>query len=55
MKEGDRVIKDSGDYTYEGTIVADFNKKSGIRRFVVEHDELGLLFVFNEQQLRVIN
>lgn len=53
MKVGDRVKKDSGDYTYEGTVVARFTKLSGKVRFVVE-DDRGLLFIFNEKQLKVV-
>lgn len=51
MKKGDQVIKDSGDYTFEGEVRARFSKKSGAFRLVVE-DERGLLFIFNEKQLR---
>lgn len=53
MKVGDKVVKDTGDYTYEGTIVAVFNKLDGAQRYVVEHDELGILFIFNEEQIHL--
>jgi hypothetical protein len=53
---GDRVRKTKGDYTFEGEVVAIFNKRAtspfvpGPRRYVVE-DDRGLLFIFNETQL----
>lgn len=47
---GDRVVKDGGDYTYRGTIVAVFNKLSGVERIVVENED-GMLFIFNAGQL----
>lgn len=53
MKLGDKVVKDTGDYTFEGTIVAEFKKLTGEPRFVVEHDKYHLLFIFNEEQLRL--
>jgi hypothetical protein len=51
---GDRVHKDSGDYTFEGEVVAAFAKKSGTVRYVVE-DDRGLLFIFNESSLKLFN
>lgn len=48
---GDRVIKDSGDYIFEGTVVSKFWKRNGRLRYVVE-DDRGLLFIFNKDQLR---
>jgi hypothetical protein len=50
MYVGMRVAKRSGDYFFEGVIVARFEKRSGQIRFVVE-DDRGLLFIFNENQL----
>jgi hypothetical protein len=50
--KGSRVVKDSGDYTFEGEVVAIFTKKSGSLRYVVE-DDRGLLFIFNASQLHV--
>ena len=35
MKLGDRVKKVGGDYQHEGVIVADFAKRSGARRLVL--------------------
>lgn len=49
---GQRVIKDSGDYTYNGIIVSIFEKRSGAVRLVVENDD-GMLFIFNEKQLKL--
>lgn len=50
----DRVIKDSGDYTFEGMVVSIFYKRSGVMRCVVE-DDRGLLFIFSPSQLRVVD
>lgn len=55
---GERVLKEHGDYTFEGEVVAVFLKRQPlpssppIRRYVVE-DDRGLLFIFNEGSLRV--
>jgi hypothetical protein len=51
---GDRVRKDSGDYRYEGEVVAVFTKSSGVVRLVVENDD-GMLFIFNESQLKLVS
>lgn len=53
LKVGDRVIKDTGDYTYEGIIVGVITKLSGKVRYVVE-DYRGLLFIFNRKQLKLV-
>ena len=50
---GQRVIKDSGDYTYNGIVVSVFAKRSGAVRLVVENDD-GMLFIFNEKQLKLV-
>lgn len=47
---GDRVIKDGGDYRFEGEIRACFYKKNGKVRYVVENAD-GVLHIFNRQQL----
>ena len=47
---GDYVVKNGGDYTYRGTIVAIFKKRSGVERLVVENED-GMLFIFNRDQL----
>lgn len=52
FKIGDYVIKNTGDYTFEGEVRAVVSKKSGEVRFVVE-DDRGLLFIFNENQLKL--
>lgn len=49
---GSRVVKDSGDYTFEGTIVAKFKKRNGSTRYVVE-DDRGLLLIMNGRQIGV--
>jgi len=48
---GAAVIKESGDYTYQGVVVARFRKISGLIRYVVE-DKRGLLFIFNDTSLQ---
>lgn len=51
LQVGDRVVKNGGDYTYEGVVVAKFYKTDGLTlRIVVEHDD-GMLFIFNSGQL----
>lgn len=52
MKVGDKVSKVGGDYTFDGTIVADFLKLSGLRRFVVE-DDRGTLHIYSEKNLQL--
>ena len=49
---GKQVEKTGGDYQYKGIVVADFLKKSGQRRLVVENTD-GMLFIFNPSQLRL--
>ena len=48
---GDHVIKPTGDYTFEGVVLAAFQKKSGVWRYVVENPE-GILHIFSGTQLR---
>jgi hypothetical protein len=48
---GDRVVKDSGDYTFEGTVIAIFQKRSGAIRYAVE-DDRGVVMIMNAQQLK---
>ena len=52
FKKGQKVIKDSGDYTFNGKVVAAFKKLSGVERYVVE-DSRGLLFIFSESNLKL--
>ena len=50
IRVGDRVIKNSGDYTFEGEVVAVVHKRSGDVRYVVE-DDRGLLMIMSLGQL----
>lgn len=50
FKVGDKVYKIGGDYTFEGVVVAAFQKLSGVERFVVE-DDRGVLHVYSEKVL----
>lgn len=50
---GQRVVKDGGDYRFEGEIMARFAKKSGAVRVVVENED-GVLHIFSLTQLRVV-
>lgn len=52
-KVGDLVYKDSGDYKYYGEVVSVFDKLSGATRYVVENED-GMLFIFNESQLKLV-
>jgi hypothetical protein len=47
---GERVIKETGDYTFEGDVVAVITKRSGQIRYVVE-DDRGLLMIFAPHQI----
>jgi len=53
IRGGDRVLKDGGDYKFEGQVVAVFYKRSGQVRIVVENDA-GILHIFSEPQLQVL-
>lgn len=46
----DEVKKVTGDYTFEGTVVAAFQKRSGVWRYAVENTD-GVLFILNGSQL----
>jgi len=48
---GTPVEKIGGDYQFSGVVVSVFKKLSGLIRYVVE-DERGLLFIFNENNLK---
>lgn len=50
LTEGDTVRKIGGDYTFEGTIVAEFTKLSGAMRYVVE-DDRGVLHIYSAKNL----
>lgn len=47
---GDLVSKTSGDYKFDGTVVAAFQKLSGQTRYVVE-DDRGILHIFSAKNL----
>lgn len=46
----DRVKKAGGDYTFEGVVVAMFNKRGGEVRYVIE-DDRGILLIMNPRQI----
>jgi hypothetical protein len=48
---GTRVVKESGDYVFTGTIVAAFTKRHGAPRYVVENND-GVLMIMAPFQLR---
>ena len=50
LKVHDLVVKEGGDYSFEGCVVGVITKRSGAVRYVVE-DDRGLLFIFNRKQL----
>lgn len=50
---GDRVNKPKG-YKFPGTVVSVFETTKGEIRYVVELFDLGLLHIFNEQQLELL-
>ena len=50
FKIGNKVKKIGGDYSFEGVVVAAFNKLSGAERFVVE-DDRGVLHVYSAKNL----
>lgn len=51
MKIGDKVSKVTGDYNFEGVVVAVFQKLSGATRYVVENQD-GILHIFSEKNLK---
>lgn len=53
LEVGDYVIKNTGDYEFEGTIRAVVIKGNGTVRYVVE-DYRGLLFIFRAEQLKKV-
>lgn len=50
IRTNDEVRKVGGDYRFDGTVVAVFQKLSGQVRFVVE-DDRGVLHIFSEAQI----
>lgn len=52
LSVGTLVSKIGGDYRFDGVIVAEFLKLSGVARFVVE-DDRGILHIFKASNLRL--
>jgi hypothetical protein len=52
FREGDLVVKGTGDYRFAGLVVGVIRKRSGEVRYVVE-DDRGLLLILNAKQLRL--
>lgn len=50
IEVGTKVHKRTGDYEFDGEVVAIIPKKSGAIRYAVE-DDRGLLLVMNERQI----
>ena len=50
FKVGDNVAKTGGDYRFDGTVVAVFNKTTGHTRYVVE-DDRGVLHIYSNKNL----
>lgn len=48
---GTYVSKVTGDYAFDGTIVAVFRTLDGKLRYVVEHDSTHMLHIFSPQNL----
>lgn len=48
IQVGDRIYKTSGDYSFEGEIMAIIKKRSGAVRYAVE-DDRGILMIMNEK------
>lgn len=48
---GDRIEKRGGDYRFAGEVVAVFNKRNGVVRYVVENDD-GILHIFSAANLQ---
>jgi hypothetical protein len=49
----DLVVKDGGDYTFEGEIIGVFTKRSGAIRYAVE-DDRGLILILNRSQFMLV-
>lgn len=47
---GDLVVKETGDYTFEGWVISVFMKRSGKVRYVVENPQ-GILHIFSNGNL----
>lgn len=53
MSIGDKVTKVTGDYKFQGVIVAKFTKLDGKVRYVVENVD-GILHIFSEKNLALL-
>ena len=53
IKIGDKVKKITGDYKFEGTIVAEFAKIDGKIRYVAENSD-GILHIYSAKNLAKI-
>lgn len=53
VQVGQHVEKRGGDYQFDGRIVAAFQKRSGVWRYVVE-DDRGVLHVYSLKHLGLI-
>ena len=51
---GDKVKKITGDYSFDGTVVAAFTMLGGAERYVVEHGQCHMLHIFNEKNLALV-
>ena len=47
---GQHVVKETGDYVFEGDIRSVFTKRNGATRYCVENDQ-GIVHIFSEHQL----
>ena len=51
---GDHVKKVTGEYGFVGHVRAAFTTSSWAERYVVEHEDLHMLHIFNEGNLELI-
>ena len=54
FKVGDKVYKPKG-YKFPSTVVSVFKTTNGDVRIVAEMDDNGMLHIFNESQLELVN
>lgn len=50
IKVGHKVSKRTGDYEFDGVVIAIIHKRSGAVRYAVE-DDRGLILIMNEKQI----
>jgi hypothetical protein len=48
---GDKVAKCTGEYSFDGTVIATFLTLAGKDRYVVEHDGTHMLHIFSATNL----